>query len=361
MFTFSNLVRILNAAATDAATTANVGAEPATMTPVINKIAMPIGKLQNVPFEKLRRVHNVRVPAMEEMNASRLIPSIKANGFIAAYPLMVEESDHGNYNLLAGHGRWGALRKMSAKDRDAALSAFKGNVPALVFKNLSAEGRAAIRAHDFTASSDKMKGDKWSDQLIVTDFITSGTKLTDDDIASFMGWISEGGKNKGRPNRNRAMLHRRLYELGIVEPRLLEEYGKRWDTTLDEAKRTTPFTDGNIAELHQLLGNQPSGEALISKVTEVLTAAPTDATTIAIVPHKFSPLDAREMVKGIADTRVRRLLYAITGQGNGPGVAAEVPSAVIAEINSAFKAEKAPIAPIEVPVHPAKVRGHAKK
>ncbi len=321
MFTFSNLVRILTAA--DTTPTANEGASPAI---VINKIAMPIGKLANVPFEKLRRVHNVRVPAMEEMNASRLIPSIKANGFIAAYPLMVEESDHGNFNLLAGHGRC-----------------------------------AAIRAHDFTASSDKMKGDKWSDQLIVTDFITSGTKLTDDDIASFMGWISEGGKNKGKPNRNRAMLHRRLYELGIVEPRLLEEYGKRWDTTLEESKRTTPFTDGNLAELHQLLGNQPSGEALIAKVTEVLTAAPSDATAIAIVPHKFSPLDAREMVKGIADTRVRRLLYAITGQGNGPGVAAEVPSAVIAEINSAFKAEKAPIAPIEVPVHPAKVRGHAKK
>lgn len=311
--------------------TGNVAAAVATMT--AKQIPLPPGVATSVPFDKIRRVHNVRPSQAEAINAKRLLPSLIASGYIAAYPMMLHDAGHGVFEILAGHGRFAGLNLATPEQRKKILASTHGKVPAVVFSELTDEQKGAVRAHDFTAASDKMPADKWTEYLIVKDFLLAA-KLSDVDVATFMGWINTQGKAKGEPNRNKVLQYRRLHEMSVVAPRLEKEYEKLWNSMLPESERKTPFIDGKMAELHKLFNSDLSGGALNAKIDEFLIAAAItgNADEVKIGPHKLSAKDAKVLALATPCTLAKRLLLAATGQPMGTGGIVERPEDVIADI-----------------------------
>jgi hypothetical protein len=352
-----------------AADTANVGAAAAKE--IAEVLPMPgNAKRTTIDFDKIRRVHNVRTVRMEEQNAKRLLPSIRDNGFLPAYPLMVEEMADGTYNLLAGHGRTAALRLLTKEQRATALAEFHGKVPAIVYKNLTEVGRAAVRSHDFTAASDKMKGDKWTEYQMIKDFILAGGKdktrngrvIGDATIAAFMGWLD----GKGEPNRNRVYGFRKLHELSAKVPGLEDEYAKKWDTSLPENERLTALPDKAIDKLFPQLSLDMTGETAREMFAGMISGDP-ESVEVDTKPHSLDPKAARDLAKKPYPARVIRLILALTHQPTGKDkpvesvddVVAEIAALETAALAAGVKAEAKAIAAHrrklqpETPVHPA--------
>lgn len=340
MLTSRTLVALLTSAVAGVSAfympeTANEGAAPAEET--VTRVPLPKGKIEFIPFEEIKTVHNPRQPAMVEKNAQRLVPSIRDNGFIESQPLSVNRrKGEKGVVLLAGHSRRRALELLTPAERKEALSAHNGKVPCVVFDNLSPMGEQLVIAHDFTRAADKMPGDKWTDFNIVSDFIdrtpTGQKVMSDNNIAFHMGWISTSGKNAGKPNRNKALEFRVLRDMGKRVPEILEEYRKRWDTTLPDDQKATPLTDAMIRnELQQAYNVDATGAALRAKFDELM-ARGADESGNPNTPQRVLPAEARETAKGMKSTLGIRLVYALTRQPTKPGEKPETVDAVDAEI-----------------------------
>lgn len=279
---------------------------------------------KNVAFDSLIFADNVRTTACQKIPA--MVESFRRVGYKDNHPLVVSEKRDGDYLVLCGNRRGGALGWL--RDNDAAIFGHilpTGKVPCIVHKNLSLEEEVLLRI-DHSTEEDRVPLDDWSQYQAIRQLVQVGCD-TQEKIADKLGIFIQKGQKKGQPNRS------------YVQPRVnlarLPSFVSDAMQLRSEGDKDARIRWADIPKLYTLHTEEfaayPNGDG--PKFTELWAAIihPVETVKAAAVAEKpLSVADAIKRAQATSSVHLRDALLCVTGQGDRDFVAIDS-AMVIAE------------------------------
>lgn len=160
-----------------------------------------------VPFNKLIWADNVR--STRTLGLDSMVRSIKQKGFLSKYPIVVSKKHDGKMLVLCGNRRTGALQVI----HDAEPGIFKatlpdGNIPALVFENLTETDEILLR-NDHAEDEDRIPLDDEGMFYSIRQMVKAGLGDSQAQIAAKLGLMKMNPSTK-RMEPNRSLVQQRV-------------------------------------------------------------------------------------------------------------------------------------------------------
>lgn len=274
------------------------------------------GAIARFAFALLYLADNVRTEATYQI--PKMVASLLRHGFKANHPLVLSRKADGRALVLCGNRRTKALQWIAENQpTDFARILPDGEIPAVIYDNLTAEQEALLRI-DHGTDEDRVPLDEFGEFLAIRQLVRAGY-LSESGIAEKMGKFRED-KQTGKLVANRSWVQPRV-ALAQLPQYVQDEFRKLWT----EGNAATPLRVGNILKLYKVFneeyrnfpnGDGPQFKALYAEMMGTVHVVKTAKVVI-------TPSIALERSKHMGSRILRETLKIVAGEAaDNPDTAA---------------------------------------
>ena len=285
----------------------------------INRINLVSQEAILVDFDTLYRKDNVRTAAC--LALPQMVRSLKARGFDPVYPVALSRKEDGSHLVLRGNRRTEGIEIIQRDfPDDYARILRNGQIPALVYENLSERQEALLR-NDHSAQNGQVSLDGWSQFLQIMQLMKNGVN-SQAEVAAKVGEFKEenGELVPNRPKVQQRCSLARLPQFIIDEYEILFRQ-KDPHFIKDRGDISTPVRMGKISGLWTAhledqknghFNNTEGGPLLQAKWADVKAPkAPRQQNQGNEAP---SPATIKEWASKVTDDIISETLTKATGQ-----------------------------------------------